>query len=188
MDRLVIPIAAVGGGAHVQATIPFADVLPRDAEPLPLEHVTVEGHLTPAADDFLFSGKLYGEFVHPCDRCLKPMRHPFSVEVFWTFEEGPALTELERMMRDDENLGGIWTFQGVELDLRLPVYDECVLAAPTKFVCSETCAGLCPECGQPLNEHERPCPGAAQEEPIANNAFSGLAEMFPDLAPRKHEE
>jgi uncharacterized protein len=37
------------------------------------------------------------------------------------------------------------------------VREEIILSIPMKAVCSETCKGLCPECGQNLNEGQCDC-------------------------------
>jgi uncharacterized protein len=40
-----------------------------------------------------------------------------------------------------------------ELDLRSWARDALALALPTQIICREDCAGLCPVCGENLNEH-----------------------------------
>ena len=40
-----------------------------------------------------------------------------------------------------------------ELDLRAWARDALVLALPAQITCRPDCAGLCPQCGENLNEH-----------------------------------
>ena len=47
-----------------------------------------------------------------------------------------------------------------QLDLHSWARDALVLALPTQIVCREECLGLCPECGENLNEAG---PGHAHE-------------------------
>ena len=56
-----------------------------------------------------------------------------------------------------------------ELDIGRWAHDAAVLALPTRFLCRPDCAGLCPVCGDSLNdadpadhEHEQPSTPAGQ--------------------------
>ena len=49
--------------------------------------------------------------------------------------------------------------------------EQVILAAPIQSLCHETCAGLCPRCGQNLNEGRCAC----ASEPV-NNPFRVLRE------------
>jgi uncharacterized protein len=62
--------------------------------------------------------------------------------------------------------------EGHELDLRSWGRDALALALPTQIVCREDCAGLCPVCGENLNEH----PGHAHE-PEPDPRWAKLSEL-----------
>lgn len=93
-----------------------------------------------------FSARLDG----PCMRCLKPAAPEVPVDAREVNQPGEG-DELESPYVSAED----------ELDLRAWARDALVLAAPATLLCSEDCAGLCPECGGDLNEagpdhgHER---------------------------------
>ena len=86
----------------------------------------------------------------PCMRCLEDAGAPVAVDVREVHQPSDD---------DDENLVCEYLHDN-ELDLRSWVRDALVLALPVQIVCGEGCRGLCPICGQNLNqepghEHER---------------------------------
>lgn len=190
MASLYIPISTIAApGLHIDVTVAAEDLMPADAASLPLEDVVVRGDLTPMVGQFLFQGTVEATFVHPCDRCLEDARFPVSLPVVWTFEEGAApegghamVPDAEEMAEDEVEACGVFTFDGMVIDLARPVWDEVALAFPVKFVCREDCLGLCPACGANRNLERCACETApAEESPASNSGFAGLKDMFPDL-------
>ena len=53
---------------------------------------------------------------------------------------------------DDQNF-----MEGYQLDVETFVYNEILLNWPAKILCREECKGVCPVCGQNLNEKECGC-------------------------------
>jgi uncharacterized protein len=91
-----------------------------------------------------FSASLAG----PCMRCLKDAAPLIEVDA----------REVERP-GEGEELDSPYVSQE-RLDLAAWVRDAFVLGAPAKVLCREDCAGLCPVCGENLNDspdhaHER---------------------------------
>jgi len=86
-----------------------------------------------------FSGELNGT----CVRCLEPAR--VTVEVDSREVDQPTAT--------DEELLSPYVDEGV-LDLGAWSRDALALALPPKLLCREDCAGLCPVCGESLNDAE----------------------------------
>jgi uncharacterized protein len=76
----------------------------------------------------------------PCMRCLKPARPSFDVDAREVDRPGEG-EELESPYVSEE-----------KLDLAAWARDAFVLAVPTKLLCREDCAGLCPICAADLNE------------------------------------
>ncbi|HUB35499.1 MAG TPA: DUF177 domain-containing protein, partial [Solirubrobacteraceae bacterium] len=76
----------------------------------------------------------------PCMRCLTAASPPVRVDAreVWVAGEG-------------EELASPYV-EGEVLDLAAWARDAFALAAPTKVLCREDCAGLCPECAANLNE------------------------------------
>jgi uncharacterized protein len=84
-----------------------------------------------------FSGELEG----PCMRCLEPGRNAIEVEA----------REVDQPGTDDEELRSPYVTEG-ELDLTAWAHDALVLALPQQILCRPDCAGLCPICGESLND------------------------------------
>lgn len=189
MSTLEIPLVTITNNGHSLDVVVSANSLkPAEIEPLPLDEIRVRGTLKPIIGQYLFQGVISGTFVHQCDRCLEGAEFPVTLDVVWTFEEGPEKDYLQQMVDeaeaeadDAEEAFGVFTYQGTRIDLTRPVWDEIALAAPTKFVCSDTCAGLCPECGANRNLAPCNCDGHSEETPTTNSGFAGLKDMFPDL-------
>ena len=84
-----------------------------------------------------------GELEGPCMRCLAESRIPVEVDA----------REIDQPSADDEELISPYVGDGV-LDLRAWAHDALALALPHQIVCRVDCAGLCPICGESLNDAE----------------------------------
>jgi uncharacterized protein len=117
---------------------------------------SLEAHQT--GPDVVVEGTITGELDTTCRRCLKALRVPVREDIAIRFR--PGLTALEA--EDAE----VYTFgeDDAELDLGGPIRAEILLAAPQFVDCSETCKGLCPRCGQNLNEGECRCEDSDVED------------------------
>jgi uncharacterized protein len=88
----------------------------------------------------------------PCMRCLEGASLETEVEAREVFQENT----------EDEELSSPYASED-ELELGRWAHDAAVLAIPGQFLCRPDCAGLCPVCGESLNdadpadhEHEKP--------------------------------
>ncbi len=192
MHALQFSIASLSEGSiAVDAVVSEETVRPVNAASLQLGPVRVQGVLDELGGEVLFRGTVSGVFRNTCDRCLDPMEAPFSVEVTWLFEEG-ELPEAEGGVIDidptDDEMPRIGALRGSELDLAPLAWEEIVLVVPSKYLCVDDCAGLCPGCGANLNREPCACPSDKVKEPKDNQGLAGLADMFPDLKPDKLEE
>ena len=79
----------------------------------------------------------------PCMRCLEPARVETEVDA----------REIDQRDTDDEELLSPYV-DGEELDVGRWAHDAAVLAlpVPVRILCREDCAGLCPTCGESLND------------------------------------
>lgn len=77
----------------------------------------------------------------PCMRCLEPA----------TIETEVDTREVDQHNTEDEELRSPYVLDD-ELDLGRWAHDAALLAIPTRFLCRPDCAGLCPVCGEPLND------------------------------------
>ena len=90
-----------------------------------------------------------GELMGPCVRCLEQAKLELEVEA----------REVDQPAAEDEELRSPYVSDGV-LDLTAWAHDALALTVPQQVVCREDCAGLCPVCGESLNdpgiEHDHP--------------------------------
>jgi len=97
-----------------------------------------------------------------CVRCLKDVevgiRHQFN-EVF-----------LPQQMQNDDH----YVYVDRVLSLDQLVRDAILLSLPAKILCGENCKGLCPDCGQDLNESACHC----RREEEMSSPFAQLKDLF----------
>ncbi|WP_376792441.1 DUF177 domain-containing protein [Thermoflexus sp.] len=96
----------------------------------------------------LASGTISTQVHTQCARCLEPVAFPMTFE----FEEAFFLSPVD--------IPGE-TFYAVTDDgylfLTAPLREHVLLNIPLRVLCRPDCRGLCPECGQNLNEGECGC-------------------------------
>jgi uncharacterized metal-binding protein YceD (DUF177 family) len=200
VNNLKIPLTRITElGFLLETEADVKQLQPQDAEGLPLERVGVHGLIQPVGGAFLFQGRIEGTFLHPCDRCLEEAKVPFKINVVWTFREGPAAPGMKYAggedpfeFEDEESLaddtGDFFLFEGDEIDFAPHVWEEAVLAAPVKYICRPDCRGLCPRCGVNRNLERCGCPENEESKFGTNQGLAGLANLFPDLAPKCTKE
>jgi DUF177 domain-containing protein len=77
----------------------------------------------------------------PCMRCLEGAAVETEVDA----------REVDQSSTDDEELRSPYVVDD-ELDLGRWAHDAAILALPTQILCRPDCAGLCPVCGESLND------------------------------------
>lgn len=98
-------------------------------------------------------GRLSAGFVTTCARCLGRAGFEVTEEVFAAFSRDGGNTadgDMARLPRD-----------GRSLQLLDAVKEAVILSVPGKPLCREDCRGLCPVCGENLNEGRCGHEGAA---------------------------
>lgn len=98
------------------------------------------------------TGTVSACFSAVCDRCGD------VTDVTVTTDFSEAFTNLpEKVSEGEEADDGVHFFEGDSIDL-LPYIEQALfLAMPMKILCREDCRGLCPTCGQNLNNKECSC-------------------------------
>jgi uncharacterized protein len=88
----------------------------------------------------------------PCMRCLEPAAIDLEVEA----------REVDQTSTEDAELRSPYVADD-ELDIGRWAHDAVMLTVPTQILCRPDCLGLCPDCGEPLNDadpakhdHEKP--------------------------------
>jgi len=99
----------------------------------------------------------------PCMRCLGPARMEVEVDA----------REVSQERTEDEELRSPYVADD-ELDLGRWAHDAAVLAIPTQFLCRPDCAGLCPVCGESLNDAD---PSDHEHEKAPDPRLAKLSEL-----------
>lgn len=114
----------------------------------------VTGYLTDNAGYMRLCLKAELAYSGECARCLAPVDGVFSLD----FERTVALEGMLSEEQLEENVDEYVVISGNELDVDEQLREELVLSFPTKLLCSEDCAGLCPKCGKPRRDGDCGCP------------------------------
>jgi uncharacterized protein len=104
--------------------------------------------------DLFFDGDVRGQAVGTCGRCLER----FPLEVVQEFSL--VLTPATPLTGDIELAPGDLTqsfYEGTQIDLTPLMYEQIMLALPTRPLCGEECRGLCPQCGSNRNTGQCRC-------------------------------
>lgn len=97
----------------------------------------------------LVDGKLTLCLDMPCDRCLKSVKVPLTVNFMQEVYAPDALPQEEQ---DAQSF-----VEGYELDVEALVKSEILVNMPVKVLCKPDCKGICKVCGHDLNEGECGC-------------------------------
>jgi uncharacterized protein len=133
------------------------DISRLDPEISPLSNLDGAVRLIRTADGILVTGKLHCSLELTCSRCLEMFSLPLQLTLEEEFRPTidivtganlPMLTDDEIATRIDEHH---------TLDLSEVVRQNILLAIPPNPVCRTKCAGLCPRCGNNLNDGPCSC-------------------------------
>ncbi len=105
-------------------------------------------------------------FQSKCDRCLQeiPLTLALSIDRLATSIEADAA---EGPLSDNDFM------DGAALDTELLLQHEILQHWPDKILCKEDCKGLCPKCGQSLNEGNCGC-----DTFVMDPRWAALTEIF----------
>ena len=122
-------------------------------------------------DGILAQGDLSAELTLPCSRCLEPVVVPIDVELEEVFM--PTIDIITgQAIKLEEDDRALWIDEHHILDLHEVVRQHLLVAAPIRLLCRDDCRGLCPQCGQNLNERLCSC------KPEMDPRWSALAGLL----------
>jgi DUF177 domain-containing protein len=145
---------------QVAAIVPGRDDTParskaddeRAAEPV----LTGSVRLMHTQGGVLVQGRLHAEAALSCSRCLEPVVVPLDVDLEEIFT--PTIDILTgRPIQSEEEDRALWIDDRHLLDLSEVLRQDVLLALPMHVLCREECLGLCPVCGQNLNQGSCGC-------------------------------
>jgi uncharacterized protein len=99
----------------------------------------------------------------PCMRCLADAHTELEIDA----------REVDQERTGDEELRSPYV-EETELDLGRWAHDAMALALPAQILCRPECAGLCPICGESLNDA---APGAHDHESAPDPRWAKLREL-----------
>ena len=92
----------------------------------------------------IVQGDFNGEIVLQCVRCLSDFTHTLKWE----------LTELYAFNKKSLTDSGLLLPDDMQIDLQPLLREYALLEIPIKPICRPDCKGLCPVCGENLNERD----------------------------------
>lgn len=130
------------------------------------EDVALEGPLFLAldldrrADEIWIRGHLHTIALQQCSRCLVDFSQILELdfEVFCAKVQSPHVGGHPAL---DEEDGGVHPHDGRTLNIDGEIREAVILGLPMRPLCRESCAGLCPQCGEDRNLGPCRCQRAA---------------------------
>ena len=153
-------LARSGGDEHLDRTFPptafdTPDARDEDYSVVGPVHLVVDVHKD--RDTYRVTGRVATRLRLECSRCVEPFEIP--VESAFELRYVPASTttgdDVENEVAEDDLTTAY--YRDETLDLGELMHEQFVLALPMKPLCSDTCKGLCPECGTNLNRGTCDC-------------------------------
>ena len=117
-------------------------------------HLTVDVTYYRAGNDLFFQGSVDGPVTGTCSRCLEDYSFPLAMDFAFVFAPHSERNTEGDLEEEDAELT---FYQGDEVDLSPLLRDQIILALPTRPICRESCAGLCPMCGANRNVTQCTC-------------------------------
>lgn len=133
-----------------------------DEDGVTLAEVEGRAKISRTPQGLLVEAAFTGSIQLECARCLVEYTQPLR----WEF------TELYAFTRDNITESGLLVPEDAHIDLQPLVRDYALLEIPIRSLCSPNCKGLCPECGQNLNEQD------CGHRPEIDSPFSALKDLL----------
>lgn len=133
--------------------------------------LAVDIRLESVTEGVLVTGSATGPLTGECGRCLEPVSDELVVDFCELFAYPDSATD-ETTEQDE-----VHRLDGDYLDVEPVVRDAVVLGLPFAPLCRSDCAGLCPTCGQRLDDLP-----ADHAHDVLDPRWAALA-AFTDAAP-----
>lgn len=112
------------------------------------EQITVRGTVAAAGEE-------------ACSRCAGIARLDLRVDLLVVADRRGSDSPDDEAALEQE--GSLLYHDGIELDLEDPVREALILEVPVVILCRPDCRGLCPRCGQDLNQGDCSCSGSEED-------------------------
>ncbi len=143
---------------HLQDSLTFHFTIPGDDRVLSemggsfADRIVVDLTVQTSALDYIANGKLNTRLQIGCSRCLGELFIPVKTDVSFIIIEGEQGIEARTDREEDVVIS-----QHGEVDIEDLIYGLILAEIPLNPLCSEACRGLCPVCGQDLNQGSCTC-------------------------------
>jgi len=124
------------GALNLEQTFDLDELDLSDQEIQPCDPVNISLEAKKGLNIVIINIQASGAMYFNCSRCLKTYKWPFKKKITLNYQPKPNEFFIE-----------------IDQDLR----QEIILDFPFKPLCSPDCQGLCPNCGQDLNEGKCTC-------------------------------
>jgi uncharacterized protein len=154
------------GSFHVELAPGVVDYL--DAKIRQTSPLKAEGKVDLVSDsleEIRFKGHLTVQMEADCDRCLDPAPYPVDAdfELYYrpiTDGYGEEV-KLEDLKENEVEMGH---YEGDGMELNEVLREFVLLSLPMQRLCSESCKGICPVCGQNRNQQQCQCKSEAVDD------------------------
>ena len=119
--------------------------------------IRVKGFVTDNAGYMNLSAAAEIDYMSRCARCLEDIFGTFTL----TFNRTVASSGTLQNEANDEYV----VVKNGKLDIDRELVEDLLLEFPSKLLCKEECAGLCPKCGKSLNFGSCDCPKKKEIDP-----------------------
>jgi uncharacterized protein len=143
--------------------LPMRDALDAPEDDPDAGHGTADLDLYADGAHAFASGTFKGELTVACSRCISPVVLVIDEKLRVTFMPAHEVPDDDAPAPADDDEGAevavedldVFPFDGEKIDLEPLFREQFVLAIPYAPLCSETCKGLCPQCG--INRNTATC-------------------------------
>jgi len=175
-DRsLKIDLANIAGTPGARGRYSISEEVPPTDDVVPIGPVEGELEVENIGSLLLVRGVLHARVRLTCVRCLASFELPVEMEVEEEFATEITEPDVPTMDRDEPEASAMSDFI---LDVSELIRQQLLVNVPMAAICREGCRGICPVCGQNLNEETCTC--AAQPVDSRWAKLADLAEPRPE--------
>ena len=132
-------------------------------DPVRFSDVRLTGELVGTGEAVRVSSLVEADVESRCALCLEPVHMHLKTEIDALFARDPDPDDPDQYPLD-----------GYKIEVSDMAREALLLELPMRFLCSESCKGICPSCG--ANRNIAPC--TCQEGGNRQNPFSALSELL----------
>ncbi|OPJ61774.1 YceD family protein [Clostridium oryzae] len=122
------------------------DIFKNESEVRAKNDLNFSGELYAASETINLEGKLSGDLMLTCSRCLEEFPYHLDLEIQEKFSLVPNNEDDSTIFIDSDKINFIYIFE-----------TNILMSLPMKKLCSDDCKGLCQHCGTNLNHRTCNC-------------------------------